>query len=204
MSSSTTITVALIEALGNVLSSLAWPAAAVLLALFFREQLAELIGGIKSIKVPGGELFIQKEDPDAPELEETGEEHIVLFDPKGFRTEHGIEQLIHESGFVATSEKVLHTLLILETARQHTWLATTNKQIICVLDDEKTRANGRLIQWLLPLTAAEPVRAYLSSRGSRVIDIGRKRRWLYSRRLYQDSEDLERDVKEMIQHSQSN
>ena len=76
MSSSTTITVAVIEALGNVLSSLAWPAAAVLLALFFREQLAELIGNIKSIKVPGGELITQKEDPDAPELEEMKNERV--------------------------------------------------------------------------------------------------------------------------------
>lgn len=198
MSSSTPITVAAIEAFGNVLSSLAWPAAAVVLALLFRERLNELIGNIKRIKVPGGELITQKEDPDAPALEESVVEHIVLFDPQGFRNENGIRQLIDESGLIAKSEKVLHVLLLLQTNRQRTWLATTNRQIFCVLDDENTRAKGRLIQWLLPLADAKPVRAYLSKRGSRVIDIGKKKRWLYSQHLYQDGEDLERAVKTII------
>jgi hypothetical protein len=95
---------------------------------------------------------------------------------------------------VTTDEQVQRAFLLYQTSAQQTWLVLTNRKVFCILDDERTRASGRLIQWRLPLEDAQPVRAHLSDRGSPVIDIGLRKDWLYSTKLHSSPHALEKDL----------
>jgi Cdc6-like AAA superfamily ATPase len=121
-----------------------------------------------------------------------------------FSTQQEIRQLIEQTDFPGQEGKqVLDTLLLFRTSKQRTWLATTEELLYCVLDDEKTRAKDRLIQWRLSLELAHPIRTKPSSKrpGGRVIDIGPKRNWIYSTRLHPDPGQLERNIADMIRRA---
>jgi hypothetical protein len=68
----------------------------------------------------------------------------------------------------------------------------------CLIDDAKTRLRNRVVQWRQELHPELAVQAYESSKGNQVIDIGQRKRWLYSRRLHPDARALERRVFRMI------
>lgn len=199
MSEGHEIAVAVVGAISDVISSFAWPITLLILVLIFRKEVSRLISRIKNIKYPGGELSThQEEDPEAPQPTKEAERQIELIDPVGFRTKAGVTQLISKSGLMHESEKVLDSLLIFNTKRQRTWLTVTSKQIFCILDDENTRAKAKLIQWKLPISDAQPVRAHISSRGNNVVDIGPKKNWLYSSDLHEIDTELEDKINNLI------
>jgi len=100
---------------------------------------------------------------------------------------------------VAKDENVVGELKLFQSTKQHTWLIATNRQLFCVLDDEDTRSSGKLIQWEMPLDQASPIRARTSmARDHEVVDIGKKRAWLYSLQLYEDEEALVNDINKLI------
>ncbi len=129
------------------------------------------------------------------------EEPTHKLSPKGFYTDEGLSYLLRESGYLSANEKVIDHLLIFRTRKQHTWLITTNLYIYCILDDEKTRAKDRLVQWRLRLEEAFPVRAKLTSRGNHVVNIGPKRNWLYSASMFPMKSGLEGRISEMIENA---
>jgi hypothetical protein len=71
---------------------------------------------------------------------------IALVADDGFLTEQGIGETIRQSGLLGPGEEVVDHLLLLRTRRQRTWLVSTTASLFCLLDDEKTRADDRLIQ----------------------------------------------------------
>ncbi len=115
----------------------------------------------------------------------------------GFLTEQGIEGIIRQSGLLGTGEEVVSYLPLLRTRRQHTWLVSTTGSIFCLLDDERTRAGERVIQWRQPKSAALKVTAKPSSkyRNCGLVDIGQKSNWLYSLRLHTNPAQLESRVR---------
>ncbi len=92
-------------------------------------------------------------------------------------------------------------LLLYSTRTQHTWLVVTQDHIFCLLDSAKTRAGGRVVQWKQKLDPKLSFRAYKSAKGSPVVDIGSRKRWLYSRRMYSDPQKLEKRIKQLIDHA---
>lgn len=108
------------------------------------------------------------------------------------------EQLV---GFVtALTDRVLSAyipLLEVRADRRGRGIAT-NKRLFCILDDEKTRNSGRLIQWRSSLESAEPISARSHKSGVGLVDIGPRRNWLYSESLHPARDQLEQDVRAMI------
>jgi hypothetical protein len=119
---------------------------------------------------------------------------VILEDELGFYTEEGLEQLLFESGMLSEDEIDFDKLLLFETDTQRTWLIATKRQLFCVLDDEKSRRNNRVIRWRQPLSATTNVKAYQSENGKSLIDVGPRRRWLYSRRLHPNPRELQEKV----------
>lgn len=74
----------------------------------------------------------------------------------------------------------------------------SGRQLFCILDDERTRASGRLIQWHMGLDDATPVRARPYKSGSGLLDIGQRRNWLYSTELYPVPGELEDAVERLL------
>jgi hypothetical protein len=190
--------VELIKAILGFLSALVWPTVVFCAIYLFRDNIAQLLRGIRSFKYPGGEVSIQREDPEATKPERETATQVKYVDPAGFYTKAGLARLVSESGFVDDSERAVDELLLFDTPGQHTWLIATTRQLFCVLDDQNTRTSGRLIQWKLPLDKATPIRARTSEMGNPVVDIGTKRNWLYSRHLHSDEQLLERDIVSLI------
>jgi hypothetical protein len=141
---------------------------------------------------------VQKQLPEAATLKviTTQDKYI---DPRGFYTRSGLKHLIIESDFVQENEIVANMLLLFETRKQHTWIISTNRQLLCILDFEETRSSGHLIQWKMSLTEAEPIRARTSKQGNPVVDIGIRKSWLYSHHLYPSDEAVENAIKRLIQ-----
>ena len=119
-------------------------------------------------------------------------------DERGFYTEAGLETLLAESGRLARGEFLRESFLLLESTRQHTWLAATNHHLWCLLDDSKTRSKGTVIQWCQPLNKSRKIRAFKSKQGKRVVELGAKNPWIYSRRLHPDPQELETEIIAMI------
>jgi hypothetical protein len=141
------------------------------------------------------EPLIERDTPNYPEpLRERS--------PYGleFLTWSGVRKTIDESGLVADGEHVIDGLLLFRTKAQRTWLAVTHKQLFCVLDGEKTRSRGRLIQWRDRLDQPIPVHAR-DRAGSRtgLLNVGSHSNWLYSKRLHPLAAALEQRVTRMIE-----
>lgn len=126
----------------------------------------------------------------------------VLQDERGFYTEEGLYQLLAASGKLSDDEYVCDRLRLYKTMRQRTWLVATNRNLFCLLDDEKARRYKSVIKWVQPFSSATPlqVRAYVSEKGLHVVDIGKRKGWLYSHNMYPRSEELVKKVERMMTH----
>jgi hypothetical protein len=127
---------------------------------------------------------------------------IDMVAPGGFLTEKGLDHLLATSGMMHPDEEIEEHLLLLRTKKQRTWLVSTDRSLFCLLDDEKTRARGRVIQWKQPLRAVEDtfVRAKSRNENTGLVDVGNRRNWLYSHSLHADPEQLKRRI-EKLAHS---
>ena len=89
---------------------------------------------------------------------------------------------------------------IFRTRKQRTWFAVTNGHLFCVLDDEKTAAGGRRIQWIMPLGEADPVKVReRKGKSTGLVDVGRRHNWLYSKRLHPSPTYLKTNIEDMIE-----
>jgi hypothetical protein len=187
-----------LEVILNFISSLLWPAV-VLIALFlFKGQITALLTRLSSLKVGDTEVAFQTPSVDAKDSSKVLNTESAPTGAGGFLTETGIRNLVRESGTLDGSDEIYRSFPIFSTSKQNTWLAFSRRKVICILDDEKTRASGRLIQWVSPKTEATPVkcREYKDSVG--LLDIGQRTSWLYSTRLFPSPATLEEEVRSAL------
>jgi hypothetical protein len=154
-------------------SRFVWPLVLLGCFLYLRRQFRDLLPRVSQFKFAGVEILLQKE------LAEIG--------LGGFYTQDAITSIVERSGVCEPSEKIRHTLPLFQTERQRTWLAASDRRLFCVLDDEKKRSSGNLIQWVLPHERIIPI---VARPGDRIgtVDIGEREKWLYSSRLHSPDE----------------
>jgi hypothetical protein len=135
--------------------------------------------------------------PESVQIKEEDRYH----DSAGFYTETGLDKLLSETGELDANENVIKRLLLFKIDSQHTWLITTSKRLFCLLDDTETRKKGSLVQWKVKLDSfdQEKVRAYRSSSGNDVVDLGRRAPWLYSKRLHPNTSKLENEIRRLVE-----
>ena len=72
--------------------------------------------------------------------------------------------------------------------------------MFCILDDAKTAAGDRRVQWVMPLGAAQPVRAWeRPKKASGLLSVGSRSNWLYSRRLHPDPAELKATIENLVE-----
>jgi hypothetical protein len=78
------------------------------------------------------------------------------------------------------------TLLIFSTSKQQTWLVATNRELYLVLDDRRKETPS--VQWSQPLqeVRAASIKENPYSDRSGLIDIGVRKNWLCTKRLFQE------------------
>lgn len=100
-------------------------------------------------------------------------------------------------------EAVLETMQLFKTKKQHTWLATTNNKLYCILDSQTAQDGNRLIQWDMPLVPGIRVKVKDRSRikFAGLLDIGKRQNWYYNLKLHPDPKKLEQDILDMIERA---
>ncbi len=191
----------IVKVLLNCIPTLVWQIIVVGIVLCFREQIAELFDRIASLKVGQAELTLQPVSPEATSPGGEADAEIAILGSEGFFTKEGIVQLIENSGLIVHDEHVVGQLLLFYTKKQRTWLVATNRYLFCILDDDKTKATGKLIQWRISLDKAHPieVRAHKAKVG--LVSIGERRNWLYSRRLHPTTDGLKQEIKRLLKRA---
>lgn len=117
-----------------------------------------------------------------------------------FLTNAGVVHRLETASLNPNGRPVIGLICIFRTRSQRTWFVVTDRDFFCVLDDVKTSAGERRIQWQEPLGDARPVSVHArSNKATGLMDIGRHRNWLYSQQLHPDSERLRKGVERMIE-----
>jgi hypothetical protein len=183
----------------DFISAFIWQVIVAACLIYLRRQLAGLVDRIARVKV--GETEIAFQSPSETASKPKGDAALVadLVGSDGFYTQGGLARVVEGSGLVEPGEKVRDSHLLFQTGEQQTWLIATGKQLFCILDDKRTRASGRLIQWRLPLGDAKPVKARRYKKGVGLISIGDHDDWLYSTHLHADPHRLETEVMSLIE-----
>jgi hypothetical protein len=184
----------------SFLSTLLWQLLLLFFVLVFRTEFKALLKRLAHLKVAQAELTFQPEAQDAQSPGGKAENQLKLVGHGGFLTRSGVSRLVEDSELVAASEKVVDQRLLFQTHLQRTWLVATNRNLFCILDDERTRSSGKLIQWRLPLETATPISTGVSKKGQGLVSIGPRRNWLYSMSLHPDADALVDQITELIEH----
>jgi len=108
----------------------------------------------------------------------------------GFLSGEEITHVVLESHLSRGTREILGVMLLFETMKQHTWLVATPSKLFCLLDDEKHRASGRLIQWEQPWRSIRSVEVKPYKPKTGLVTIGQRQNWLYSVRLHPDPDRL--------------
>lgn len=186
-------------------STLLWQIIVVAIAYKYREELSNLLDKrLAKIKIGNTEIdFRQEESAEAESPGGEFEKQIQTDYKDGFFTKKGISQIIEKSALKNPKEKVIDLFLLFKTSKQRTWLVFTNERLWCILDSEKTQTNKRLIQWKLYYDEITRINAKESARksGRMLVDIGPRTNWLYSPSLHPDQEDLENEIRSLIERA---
>jgi len=179
-------------------STLIWQILVIAVLIYYRRDLGDLLRNISKFKLFGVEGEVQKPVTQAPAVASEATKKLAAVESGGFLTANGIGQIIEASGLLDPGEKIEEALLIFSTGKQHTWIVATSSKLFCLLDDEKERTNGTVIQWFLPKKDAAPVQASPYKRTIGLLQIGPRKDWLYSTRLFPSPTALERRIKSML------
>ena len=101
-------------------------------------------------------------------------------DKAGFFTSNGIKKLVQNSQYLTFDEDIYEAMQVYRTRRQRTWLVFTNKQVFFLLDDDKTRAKQKIIQYQQKLVDSIPVKTREKSDTTGSFQLGKSVFWLYS------------------------
>lgn len=144
---------------------------------------------------------IQPPDPDADKDVQSTQKAIEIASEskveEGFFSSEGIRAIV-EASKTSGGEPVEETLRIFRNATQRTWLARTASKVFLLLDDDKTRLRGRILQWSMPKKDCFPVTAQQDADDAGVLTIGRQRNWLYSTELFHTEAAAEAAVEMLI------
>ena len=162
------------------LSTLIWQIIIIIGIFLFRSELLALLKRVAHLKHGETEIFFQESSTKALDPSPVATEALKLRDEEGFFTLKGIEELILKSKYLESSESLRDSFLVFRTPNQHSWLVATSKQVFFVLDDKRTRANQRLIQYRLSLEKALPVDTEQESARSGTFRLGESDWWYYS------------------------
>lgn len=177
----------------------AWPITVLVGLMMFRTELQSAFVRLSSVKFRDAEIAFQAPSVDATNtITPVKKADLTALGTSPSLTEGGVRDLLRNSGLMAKTDEIYRAMRIFQTNTQSTWIAFSKEKLFCVLDDEGTRASGRLIQWTLPRTTDLPVRARLSRETVGLIDIGSRANWLYSTRLYAAPDAIEREIKDAI------
>jgi hypothetical protein len=179
----------------SFISSLIWQGILIYVLVFYGKTIGALLTRVVKLKVLGVEAEVQPENPNAIKSNATVE--VKTLGSDGFLTKDGIEELVAKSGLLAADEKVRSSLLLFQTLEQRTWLVSTGTSLFCVLDDEKTRQTGRLIQWKEAASSIKGISTWKEGRRN-AVDIGKHGSWLYSPHLHPDPETLKSQIRSLV------
>lgn len=181
------------------IASLVWPATIVLGLSMFRIQISKFIDRATNVKFAWGEFTaIQSAVSDAKESPPAKKADVINTGNGACLTETGVRTAIRESGDFVPNDEIYRTMRIFSTLTQTTWLVFSKSKIFLVLDDETTRASGRLVQWVLPRDQNLTIVARPRSPGLGLLDIGPRKNWLYSTNLFATAEYLQVEVSNAI------
>ena len=195
--SSTTSDIAqLITAIASVL----WPLVALTGLIIFRQEIRSLFGRLRRGKMFGQEIEletpVQTPSPKAESVSASSSRSLQV-GPNGFLTEESIKKVVEDYG-IAEANKVDKLLQFFATSKQRTWFASTQNHLFCLLDDTETRKSGRIIQWVISKSEAEPIEARRKSKTLGSVLIDDRGRWLYSANLFPNTDDFENRVRDLI------
>jgi hypothetical protein len=183
-------------------SALLWQAIIGGFLIYYRRELGELLRNLASLKVANMEVAFQRPEANTQaipsKVEKEIAESLAAVGASGFLSPEGIRQILVSTGLVKSVEAVGQPLLIFSTSRQHTWLVPFGDRISCVLDGTSTREKGRLLQWVIEKSRAEPIVAVPYKKTVGMVSIGNKRDWLYSVRLYPQPSDIESAIRKLL------
>jgi hypothetical protein len=132
----------------------------------------------------------------------------------GLVSEPSIKEFVKKFGQLADDEGVRGALLIFDLVeirqkrKQRTWLVATTQRLFCITDEvsvsdggSEERPLGLRISWRLDKAAATPIAArdhedQGKTRSGRV-DIGPRRNWLYSKKLFASHQLLEDAIRNL-------
>lgn len=158
-----------------------------------------------------GDLDAPDEEVDSEPAGDAAEASDAYFTPSGplqvdgHYTPAGVIDFIERSSYLSPGEKIVEVLPLFRTKSQRTWLVSTNRKLLCVLDDVKTRARQDLVQWREPLQDIHDVvpRPRADKKHSGLVDIGRRQNWLYSFSLYPEPDQLRAEILGMVKRAMS-
>lgn len=186
-----------LSAILDFASVLLWQAMIAGTLFYFRNEIRQIFQKLATLKMVGFEFTLQETVPDlkpSPQVAARVESVLV----GGFLSPEGIAEVVRLSGAPGSDEPVLRSLLIFATQQQRTWLVVTRAKLMCLLDDENTRATGSIVQWVLDKDQATPITARATRPMSGGISIGPRKSWLYSTRLFSSPQEIESAVRELI------
>ena len=187
----------------DFIARLLWPLTILIGLGLFRWQIRSLISRISSLKVFNIETIIQGQSSDAISSGPIDSSQIQATAAGVFVTESTIREVIRASGLIPAGDEIYRAMQIYSTNTQTTWLFFSKQRVFCVLDDEKTRSNGKLLQWVLPREQALPVFVRDRGTGLGLLDIGVRRNWLYSTLLHPAPELLKEEIERAISEAET-
>ena len=183
----------------DFISTFVWQIILVVLILIFRTELKTLLKRLSRLKTSYGEVTFQVEEENSVSPGGTAELHLNEINQEKHLTRDEIQSLVANSTFISEGEKITGQLLLFQTHKQRTWLVATDAQLFCILDYDKTRKSGKLIQWRLQLDQATPITVESAEKETNGrVNIGPRRRWLYSQSLHPDPEMLVQEIIDLI------
>jgi len=105
-------------------------------------------------------------------------EAAPILGPDGFLTVESLRALVSQSGLLDEGENVRKELLIFQTPKQRTWLLATEKFLLIMLDDERTRSRKNLIQTFFEKTRTFPLK-FGSEGDAGIVKFGAEETWWY-------------------------
>lgn len=117
-----------------------------------------------------------------------------------FLTNAGVVSLVEGGQSGRDRARVVGLICIFRTKKQRTWFVATETSVVCVLDDAKTAAGHRRVQWTLPLGEATPILVReRPGLAAGLVDVGSRRNWLYTQRLHPDGGKLKASIETMLE-----
>lgn len=112
---------------------------------------------------------------------------------------------IYSKNYSNDDLKKAKALKIFQTTKQNTWLVSTNIRMYCILDDN--RKDEPIVRWSYPKSSIlrdNNINIEINyqdySEKSGLLSIGRKKDWLYSKKLFKGS-DIKKEIENLIKRT---